>query len=649
MSSPEALYNSCYLAEIFFVKFLEGKEAISDSDKQLITYERSLQFSTDVSLIPNRKIFSIQLQGIVDGLENIIDQVTPFSQDSRLSIFIDQSLHKIMQQCEDYTDFEPGHYQSTWPNCDLILGTDPDYQNKILELLSLQSSSLAQVESYSRNFMEYCSMVDKAKYTNDKIVALEREMTTKEFRNILENYTADVKEIVTQSAVTKLNKELVTVDGFVEHLLYLQEISSQLPNIKVEYHYLSELHFIANDYNIFLPHQQLALYQTVVRTLQNLQSTILICEKMKDDYVIKFNESLGEFMDNLQVEMKEYKSKVRNPVLLLSETLPKTAKEMIENLIEEAGIISEKILNYANYQHVLDGAIGDMKSLSVEKLSHRSQAGDSQRVNAELSEIEGELQLRLPENTILPIMKKSLLDFKESLPIIISLRNPSLQRRHWETIQNIVGEAISWDKRLTLEKILELNMFQYRKDINEISIRASKETTLENLVHAWDHKLNLISCTLEEWLTCQRHWIYLEPIFQAPEIKRQLPEEASLFSVVDNKWKEIMNFAAETPNVLTATTTSGIFEILQSNNASLEKIQKALETFRITSDSSGKSPRNGSEEKKSPEKSLTKSDKFDAILQELRDMKINIKEDLKQINDKMDSMDVRIMELVKQS
>ncbi|KAK9411979.1 DNAH14: Dynein heavy chain 14 axonemal, partial [Crotalus adamanteus] len=617
-------------------------------------------------------------------------QVTPFSQDSRLSIFIDQSLHKIMQQCEDYTDFEPGHYQSTWPNCDLILGTDPDYQNNILDLLSLQSSSLAQVESYSRNFMEYCNMVDKAKYTKDKITALEREMTTKEFRNILENYTADVKEIVTQSAVAKLNKELVTVDGFVEHLLYLQEISSQLPNIKIEYKYLSELHFIASDYNIFLPLKQLALYQTVVRTLQNLQSTILICEKMKDDYVIKFNETLGEFMDNLQVEMKEYKNKVRNPVLLLSETLPKTAKEMIENLIEEAGIISEKILNYANYQHVLDGAIGDMKSLSVEKLSHRSQAGDSQRVNAELSEIESELQLRkllwdshedwaklifkwkhtifwnldvdiiqsevnrfmqrihilekgLPENTILPIMKTSLLDFKESLPIIISLRNPSLQRRHWEIIQNIVGESISWDKRLTLEKILELSMFQYRKDINEISIRASKETTLEvmlkkiislwqktdfhlcpyytetssiciissvedvttlleeslmtistiksscfvepikNLVRAWDHKLNLISCTLEEWLTCQRHWIYLEPIFQASEIKRQLPGEASLFSVIDNKWKEIMKFAAETPNVLKATTTSGIFEILQSNNASLEKIQKALEVSQSIS------------------------------------------------------------------
>lgn len=44
--------------------------------------------------------------------------------------------------------------------------------------------------------MEYCSMIDKAKYTTDTISALKREMSTQEFRNILENYTADIKEIV---------------------------------------------------------------------------------------------------------------------------------------------------------------------------------------------------------------------------------------------------------------------------------------------------------------------------------------------------------------------------------------------------------------------------------------------------------------------
>lgn len=64
----------------------------------------------------------------------------------------------------------------------------------------------------------------------------------------------------------------------------------------------------------------------------------------------------------------------------------------------------------------------------------------------------------LPENTIVPALKKSLLDFKEFLPVIVSLRNPCLQPRHWEVIQNIVEESVCWDKKITLDKILELNV-----------------------------------------------------------------------------------------------------------------------------------------------------------------------------------------------
>lgn len=85
---------------------------------------------------------------------------------------------------------------------------------------------------------------------------------------------------------------------------------------------------------------------------------------------------------------------MRNPVLLLSETLVKTAKEMIQSLIEEDEVICEKLVNYARYQAVFDSSVTGMKSASLEKLSQRSHTGDSQRVNAELSEIESELGLR---------------------------------------------------------------------------------------------------------------------------------------------------------------------------------------------------------------------------------------------------------------
>lgn len=52
--------------------------------------------------------------------------------------------------------------------------------------------------------------------------------------------------------------------------------------------------------------------------------------------------------------------------------------------------------------------------------------------------------------------------------------------------------------------------------------------------------LDLFSRTLDEWYTCQQSWLYLEAIFSAPDIQRQLPKEAKLFIIVDKSWKEIM-------------------------------------------------------------------------------------------------------------
>ncbi|XP_060101676.1 dynein axonemal heavy chain 14-like [Heteronotia binoei] len=505
-------------------------------------------------------------------------QVAPFSQNAALSSFVSQSSNKGMYPYEDHIDSEHQQYLTSWPNCDLILGTDPDYHKKILTLLSIQSSSLARVECYSKNFMDYCEMVDKAKHTTDKMTALKRELSTHDFKHMLQNYTTDTMEIVCmiierriymfkvnsfnfqadclpyfeallniihscfyevieaknvylaeviQTAVTKLSKDLTTVEGFIEHLLYLHEIVSQLPKLKEDCNNLSELYIVSKDYDIFLPLQQLALYQTAVRSLQHLQSVVIVCEKMKDEYVIKFNEGLGEYIDNLQAEIREFKNKVRNPVLLLSETLIKTAKEMIQNLIEEDEVICGKIANYARYQAVFDSSVADMKSMSLEKLSQRNQTGDTQRVNAELSEIESELGLRqllwnsqeewaklffrwkntifwnldvdciqkevnrliqiihilekgLPENTIVPALKKSLMDFKEFLPVIMSLRNPCLQPRHWEAIQNIVEDSICWDKKITLDKILELNLWSSHncKDVPNFQANLPESFTL---------------------------------------------------------------------------------------------------------------------------------------------------------------------------
>lgn len=61
----------------------------------------------------------------------------------------------------------------------------------------------------------------------------------------------------------------------------------------------------------------------------------------------------------------------------------------------------------------------------------------------------------------------------------------------------------------------------------------------------------------EEWLDCQRSWLYLESIFSAPDIQRQLPAEAKMFLQVDKSYKDIMRKVNKVPLAIRAATQPG--------------------------------------------------------------------------------------------
>nr|XP_023488506.1 dynein heavy chain 14, axonemal isoform X2 [Equus caballus] len=249
------------------------------------------------------------------------------------------------------------------------------------------------------------------------------------------------------------------------------------------------------------------------------------------------------------------------------------------------------------------------------------------------------LEKGLPRNDMVTRLKESVKDFKQELPIITALGNPCLKPRHWEALQEMIGKSISLDKNCTVEDLLALKMFQYEDKINEISTSATNEAALEkmlfkiidlwnttplhlvlhqtegnsiliissvddvlaqleesqiifatikgssylgpikDLVDTWDKNLTLFSYTLEEWMNCQRNWLYLEPIFHSLEIQRQLPEEAKLFSQVISTWKEIMLKVQNKLDVLRITTSAGVLEILQNCNKYIDYIKKSLEDY----------------------------------------------------------------------
>ena len=63
----------------------------------------------------------------------------------------------------------------------------------------------------------------------------------------------------------------------------------------------------------------------------------------------------------------------------------------------------------------------------------------------------------------------------------------------------------------------------------------------------WEKRLALLSETLDEWVAVQRNWMYLETIFCAEDIQKQLPEEAAKFQAVDKMWKVSQLFPIREP------------------------------------------------------------------------------------------------------
>lgn len=265
---------------------------------------------------------------------------------------------------------------------------------------------------------------------------------------------------------------------------------------------------------------------------------------------------------------------------------------------------------------------------------------DLTTINIKILKNCGFLEKNLPKNYIVPKLKVDAEDFKDKLPVIGFLRNPNLKKRHWLQIEQSFNKKALDDESVTIFTFEEAGAFEASavEILAEISGQASAEAGLETLlkkvenawkeqelsivphrdykdifilagidelqtmldesninittilasrhvgpikprVIEWQKSLDLFSETLEEWVACQQTWIYLEAIFSAPDIQRQLPEEARMFTRVDKNWKEIMRAAFKTPLAISNMTRPGVLEVMKTNNALLEQVTRSLEAY----------------------------------------------------------------------
>ncbi|KAA0150075.1 hypothetical protein FNF29_05515 [Cafeteria roenbergensis] len=248
----------------------------------------------------------------------------------------------------------------------------------------------------------------------------------------------------------------------------------------------------------------------------------------------------------------------------------------------------------------------------------------------------------LPGNKAAPKLRAMVEDFQTLVPVVVNLRSEALTSRHWGDIQEALGVELEEGKDYSVGELIEMGVVREASAIGAISTKAVQEAALMELfrkkvesvwaelefdlkpykdtkdvfilggvddvfaaldeslvtintilasrfvgairgpVEEEQRKLRLLSDTLDEWLTCQRNWMYLETIFAAEDIKRQLPEESRKFAAVDKSWRTIMRRTNDNPRAIVAGTVKGMKEQLARHNESLDVIQKSLEEYLET-------------------------------------------------------------------
>ena len=94
--------------------------------------------------------------------------------------------------------------------------------------------------------------------------------------------------------------------------------------------------------------------------------------------------------------------------------------------------------------------------------------------------------------------------------------------------------------------------------------------------------LTLMSEIFEEWIKCQRQWMYLEPIFSSDDIMKQLPTEGKRFQNVDRTWRKLLGGAAHDPDAISFCKTPRLLPSFTDSNQMLDQVSKGLSEYLET-------------------------------------------------------------------
>jgi dynein heavy chain len=233
---------------------------------------------------------------------------------------------------------------------------------------------------------------------------------------------------------------------------------------------------------------------------------------------------------------------------------------------------------------------------------------------------------------------------QQQLPVIMDCGNANMTKEHWQRVFTQIGQQQPYREDLNLGMLEEMDIWSFQEVVAEQAAMATGESNLTNAlseidrvwstvgfsakkyrddrdvyilekvddivqqlddhhvqlqtitasrfvggvrtrVEDWMAKLRTVSDVIDEAVTMQKNWMYLEFIFSSPDIKVQLKEESDRFDQVDANFKRLMSKCAASDNRVLKICTDPQdkwLETLIENNKAIDEIQKRLEDYLET-------------------------------------------------------------------
>eukprot|EP00960_Hanusia_phi_P070417 767305-Hanusia_phi.AAC.13 len=579
--------------------------------------------------------------------------------------------------------------------CNEYVSIFEPYQTMVIENEQLDEEELRQkaedgefvLENFKEKFDLYHTQADNISNLPDEMDCGIMQVNSTKLKTLLSPSPASclekLEDILPQLTVAKqrrlldevnvannnLSKKATTVASFVSLLDFVSQCNERKDEIDAEFKELQDHYNLMDENSVEVNSMDRAAFQMLVPEYNQMKNMLDIFESTQDEEMARWSAQLEEDIKQFHHEIEKLRQISQDPQLLEDVEFIDPVLQVCEELKEQANAIEktskqnqsfqtifgqqavrypvlEEVVADINLKKAMWEAIRDVTTITEgwkQVLVMEMPVKDWDAQVQKWFKIATRAERELPTNPVVTRLKGMAEIWKDLVPACGDLKNPALQDRHWEKLENIVGfkferDPSTWEEPFTLGLLLKRNIMQFREEIQRISTEATQEGVLEEMLgkvkQVWveaeftlhnfkDHKdvfilagiddvqamldesmvsvgtilasryvagirtdvekmegnLKSLQNVLDEWINVQKNWMYLEPIFSAPDIQRQLPAETKMFMDVDKGLKNVMKKVSENPNCMRIGTQPGQAEIFSQWNDVLERIQKQLEAY----------------------------------------------------------------------